>query len=496
MDNFPTYTKHCVYAIMGMKCSRKNKGVDYMAKKKSKKRKYKKAKKIVLGILIAYVVLLGLIYAGGAFYYSKHFYSGSKINGLDSAGKTVEEVEREMEEQILSYELTLKQREDKTESIHASKIGMKYIKDDKIAELKKQQNPFTWFLAFAHTKDYTMSATTSYDKEAVYAEVDALMCFQEENIVKPVDAHLEVTENGYEIIPETSGTELDKEKVKQAVLEAIDSGKTELDLEKAGCYLNPKVFSTDEILAKQREQGNLLLNTTVTVDFADRQEVINKDVMKDWLETDEAGNVTLSQEKVREYVQQLKYKYDTFGSARQFKTATGETITVSGGDYGWVIAPNDTTAKIIEAVKSGQPQNIEPEYIYRAYRREADEIGNTYVEISLEKQKMWFFKDGQLLVDTDIVTGNHNNGWDTHTGVYAIMYKERDATLVGEGYNSSVSYWLPFYANTGIHDASWRSTFGGSEYISNGSHGCVNTPPANAEKIYNNIEKGVPVVVY
>ena len=83
-------------------------------------------------------------------------------------------------------------------------------------------------------------------------------------------------------------------------------------------------------------------------------------------------------------------------------------------------------AKIIEAIKSGQSQTIEPEYTYRGYHRETDEIGNTYVEISLAKQHMWFFKDGQLLVDTDVVTGNHNKGWDTHTGVYAIMYKEKE----------------------------------------------------------------------
>ena len=118
------------------------------------------------------------------------------------------------------------------------------------------------------------------------------------------------------------------------------------------------------------------------------------------------------------------------------------------------------------------------------------------MEISLDQQHMWFYKDGQLIVETDVVTGCHNRGWDTHTGVYAIMYKERDATLVGEGYNSAVSYWMPFYANVGIHDASWRSSFGGSIYLNNGSHGCVNTPTENAATIYNNIEKGVPVVVY
>lgn len=467
-----------------------------MAKKKSKKGKYKKAKKIVLGVLMAYVLILVLAYAGGVVYFSKHFFSGSKINGLDSAGKTVKEVERDMESQIASYELVIKEREDKTETISAAKIGMQYVDDGKIKELKKQQNPFTWFLSFIHAKDYTMSATTTYDEAAVKAAVDQLAVVQDENMVKPVNAHLEGTENGYEIIPETLGTEVDKEKVKAVVLDAIERGASEVNLEEAGCYTSPEVLSTDEKLAKQQEEGNKFLNVTVTIDFADRQEVVNKDVMKDWLVVGEDGSLDLSHEKAKAYVQELKYEYDTFGSSRQFTTAYGETITVSGGDYGWVIAPNDTTTKILDAIKSGESQTITPEYTYSAYRREKDEIGNTYVEISLSRQHMWFFKDGQLLVSTDIVTGNHNRGWDTHTGVYAIMYKERDATLVGEGYNSSVTYWMPFYANTGIHDATWRSSFGGSIYMNNGSHGCINTPYDQAEKIFNNIEKGVPVVVY
>nr|WP_297874663.1 peptidoglycan binding domain-containing protein [uncultured Blautia sp.] len=467
-----------------------------MAKKKSKKGKYKKAKKIVLGVLVAYVLILVLAYAGGVVYFSKHFFSGSKINGLDSAGKTVKEVERDMASQITSYELVIKEREDKTESISAAKIGLQYVDDGKIKELKKQQNPFTWFLSFVHAKDYTMSATTTYDEAAVKAAVDQLAALQDENMVKPANAHLEVTENGYEIIPETMGTEVDKEKVKAVVLDAIERGAAEVNLEEAGCYTSPEVLSTDEKLVKQQEEGNKFLNVTVTIDFADRQEVVNKEVMKDWLVVGEDGSVDLSHEKAKAYVQELKYEYDTFGSSRQFTTAYGETITVSGGDYGWVIAPNDTTTKILDAIKSGESQTITPEYTYSAYRREKDEIGNTYVEISLSRQHMWFFKDGQLLVSTDVVTGNHNNGWDTHTGVYAIMYKERDATLVGEGYNSSVKYWMPFYANTGIHDATWRSSFGGSIYMNNGSHGCVNTPYDQAEKIFNNIEKGVPVVVY
>ena len=117
------------------------------------------------------------------------------------------------------------------------------------------------------------------------------------------------------------------------------------------------------------------------------------------------------------------------------------------------------------------------------------------MEVSLSAQHMWFYKNGQLLVDTDVVTGNHNLGHDTKTGIYAIMYIERNATLVVEDYSSPVIYWIPFYANVGIHDASWRTTFGVSEYLSNGSHGCVNTPFSAMKTIYENVKIGYPVVL-
>ena len=313
---------------------------------------------------------------------------------------------------------------------------------------------------------------------------------------KQVDAHLEVSDNGYEIVPETEGTALDKDKVTEVITKAVKAGETEVDLEASDCYLKPSVYQDDKNLIAQRDQSNAFLKAKITIDFSDRQEVVDQNLIKDWVTTDENGNAVLDEAKVKAYVVELAKKYDTFGYPRQFKTSTGETITVSGGDYGWLMARNDTTTKLIEAIKSGKSQTIEPEYTYKGYVRDTNDIGNTYVEVSLSAQHMWFYKNGQLLVDTDVVTGNHNLGHDTKTGIYAIMYKERNATLVGEDYSSPVKYWMPFYANVGIHDASWRTTFGGSEYLNNGSHGCVNTPEANAEKIFNNIEKGVPVVVY
>ena len=46
----------------------------------------------------------------------------------------------------------------------------------------------------------------------------------------------------------------------------------------------------------------------------------------------------------------------------------------------------------------------------------------------------------------------------------------------------------------GLHDASWRSSFGGSIYKTNGSHGCVNMPYSVAKAIYENIEDYTTII--
>ena len=93
--------------------------------------------------------------------------------------------------------------------------------------------------------------------------------------------------------------------------------------------------------------------------------------------------------------------------------------------------------------------------------------------------------------------------YPTPSGIYSLTYKEKDRILRGKKkpdgtyeYESHVDYWMPFNGGIGLHDASWRSKFGGTLYQGNGSHGCVNTPWDQAGIIFDNIEIGTPVVVY
>ena len=355
-------------------------------------------------------------------------------------------------------------------------------------------------LLFRWRQDYELAANTTYEQDRIDELLDAMSCFQEANIVAPEDAKLEFDGSQYVITPEVVGNTLDREKVKAAVIAAVDAGKTEINLDEEGCYLKPSVYQDDAGLVAERDQLNQFMRTDLTYDFGDRTETVNASLIKDWIVKGEDGQYTVDEDKVMEYVKDLAYKYDTFGLAHEFTTSHGEKITLQrGGDYGWVMKKQATADELVQYIKEGKTGTIEPVYLYEGKSRDTNDIGGTYVEISIEEQRMWCYKDGQLIVDTPVVTGNPNKeGCATPAGsVWAIDAKKQGAVLTGEGYTQPVTYWMPFNGNVGIHDAdTWRSEYGGEIYKTNGSHGCVNTPTENARKIFEAVEIGTPVIVY
>ena len=136
--------------------------------------------------------------------------------------------------------------------------------------------------------------------------------------------------------------------------------------------------------------------------------------------------------------------------------------------------------------KKGTTATITPIYAQKAKVMGPSDIGDTYVEIDLSKQHVWFYKDGSLVTEGDVVTGNLSKKTDTPPGVYFLNYKEKNATLKGEDYSTPVDFWMPFNGGIGLHDAKWRNKFGGDIYKTSGSHGCVNCPPELAKTFFFN----------
>lgn len=210
----------------------------------------------------------------------------------------------------------------------------------------------------------------------------------------------------------------------------------------------------------------------------------------------------MNQDKVSAYVKALADKYNTAGTERTFRTATGRDVAVTGA-YGWRIHQQAETDALIGVIRTGESQSREPQYDLTAVNHTAQEWGNTYVEVDLTGQHVYMIKDGALVWDAPCVTGNSAKKYDTPAGIYTLTYKERNRVLRGRKradgtyeYESPVSYWMPFNGGIGLHDANWRGSFGGTIYKSNGSHGCVNLPPAKTKALYDMVYKGIPVICY
>jgi len=277
---------------------------------------------------------------------------------------------------------------------------------------------------------------------------------------------------------------------------SILKGEKTLDLNEEYCYENPEYTLNSLKTLQTKNLLNTYVSTNITYKFGSEYELLDGNIINEWLSVDENLEVVINKTAVMKYVNELSKKYDTVGITRNFKTSINKTVDVKGGLYGWKINQEAETKAIIENIKFGEVSKKEPIYTQKALSRDDDEIGNTYVEINITKQHLWFYKDGKLITQGSVVTGNPGKGHSTVTGTYMLNYKQKDAILAGPGYEVEVNYWMPFYGNMGIHDAIWRNSFGGEIYKRRGTHGCVNAPLYLAKIIFENIEEGIPIICY
>jgi len=459
------------------------------------KQQKNKRNKIIRGIIISFFTLF-VMYFGTTMYFMNHFYFGSTISCINVSGKTVEEVDEEMPSEVETYSLELDGKGNTKEQIMASDIGMKYNSDGKVQELKDKQNAFKWIISLFNKKESKITGVVTYDEELLKERLDRLSYFDSNNIIEPQNPSFQYTDNGYIVLEEVNGNKINKEILYENVVNGILNGETKIDLESKKCYEKPQYTSKSQEVIDVIKILNKYTTSKITYTFGDHTEVLDGSIISKWLEVNEDFKIIFDEKKIRNYLDILSNNFNTVGKTREFITSLGITEKISGGDYGWIINEDKEVQDLIEIIKEGQAITKEPIYKQTAVSRDNNDIGNTYVEIDMTKQHLWFYKNGYLIVDGDVVTGNVSNNCSTPTGVYKLKYKQKDAILKGENYSVPVNYWMPFNGGIGIHDASWRSVFGGNIYMTNGSHGCVNAPYNVANTVFNNIDEGSPIICY
>ncbi len=456
----------------------------------------KRRKRLAKTLLFAVLFTIAAVYIGMSVYFMGHFSFNTYVNGQMAYKKTAAQLEEETVAGLRDYSLTVTGRDGVTDVIDSSSLELTAQMGSQFQDILRSQNAFIWPVYLFRETQLMTETVAGYDRGQLEQLVDKMNFFKAENIREPVDAHLseESGENGFEVIAQDEGCFPVKQKVLEEIASALDVLEPEYTLSD-DCYKRPERFSDDPALSELCENLNRYCSVNLTYHFGDDTVKVDGTRVRQWCTVD-GTVVTFDEEKVRDFVNEIARKYDSFGKTRKLKAHSGETVEVSGGDYGWWMDRATEASELTQAIKNGEKGDRTPVYFGTACAYGDNDWGDTYVEINLTDQHLWVYKEGQVVCESDFVSGCVNKRRTTPVGTYRITYKERDATLVGENYSSAVKYWMPFNGNVGMHDASWRSEFGGNIYVASGSHGCINLPTSKAEKIYGLVEKGEPVLVY
>jgi lipoprotein-anchoring transpeptidase ErfK/SrfK len=352
----------------------------------------------------------------------------------------------------------------------------------------------------------------NFSEEKLGKVLDAFPELQDDKMEAPADAYMDFKDAKFVIVEEKQGTKIAAgDKVRQAVRDAVKSGKKELDLEKEipDLYERPKKLSDDKKLNEEVKQLNELVSASITYDLpGDEKKILDGNTLKDWLVKDDDGNYKMDEaawtKKLTDYVAELAASVDTYDRDVDFPATGIGTVKVHNMTYGYLINQAGEIDQLRKDIKSGTP--VERKLVYSNWQTSDanNGFGDNYVEIDCTRQHLWLYENGKVALETDIVSGAMDGERTTPTGVYMFVTKESPSLLVGRDannkvmYRQPVSYFMPFIGmGIGIHDATWQSAFGGTRYRDGyGSHGCINIPLDKAEKMYGMINFEMPVVVY
>ena len=430
-------------------------------------------------IIVVFTSIVGILLISFLLFFNFHFMPGSKINETDISFKTP----------LKAFEIIPKNNNDililkddvETVTIQLNDFSNVILDSNKVESILKEnkykvvENNFKW--------------DVSYDYDKLQDEIQAI----NNNRHRPENAQIIFDEEEYEykIKEEINGNYVDLDRLMSDIKNGLNNNIFEYNLE--DYYLIADIISTNEDLIKEINDKNKMYSTVINYElFDDQTFVIDKKIFGSWF----GNNGEINVKDVSAFVNELAEKVDTVGKQRTFESQNG-TIEVSGGAYGWKLDTDKEIQNVINDILSQQVVNRRPNFKQEARNYSVNDIGDTYVEVDITNQHLYFVEDGKLRLDCDVVTGMKNDpNRRTTTGVHYIWAMNSNRYLDGPTWHCFVNRFMPFYGGEGFHDATWRSKFGGNIYENDGSHGCVNMPKDKVIELYELVDIGTPVVIY
>lgn len=374
-------------------------------------------------------------------------------------------------------------------------------------------NGLTFTISAADIKLHiTLDSVTAYAQELIKgnanapapkAEYDSTLlrqCIATGTNTTVADAKISysTSSKSFTITPERSGMQVDTAAAEEALKPALETLQATGSATVEKNMVEPTVKADDPRLKSGAAAANAYLTISLTYTYtprntATKSQTLSKDDIGKMIKFDSNFKPSVDRDAVKAYVQKM---HDKYSIRANFKTTSGVTLNLPGGALIHGVDKAAMENDLMNCLQNKISGTRVAPYGQYSENTDSGNFDGNYVEVNLSSQYLWVYKNGVCVVSTPIVSGSVVNNWETPTGVYSIYHKKMHATLVGPGYSTPVTYWMPFSGGYGLHDASWRSEFGGDVYLYSGSHGCVNIPPAAAANVYKNVEVGTKVVLY
>ena len=466
------------------------------------KRKKRRTIRIISIILIILAMCIALsVY----FLVRKYFFLGNTyVQDVNLSHLTVKGANKKIWKELQTQYFVIKFNEQEKYLIYGMDIQMTILNNNELEQILEEQHESSNYKK--ETYFYSLSDSLAFNKNSVCYYFQKILDERMKNgyIQKSENAYLRQTDDGLlEIVPEVYGNEVIFDDALGQVIDAIKSNQKLIDLEDANKVL-PQV--TTSSLQENMEQVNAVLQSNIEFQLSGGNVyVLDINTMKDWVSKSDDGTYSIQLENLSIFfADQLVYKaIDASETAFFNATDLDEPVLLSLPRNKRDVVDRWKTADLLKEVlsdiqESATPKSIELEPVYIS---NLDSHLNNYIELDITRQTLWFYKNGECIVEAPCVTGNVSNNHSTPTGVYVIDKKVRNTYLSGfnsDGtyYSSFVNYWMPFKGYIGLHDATWRKNFGDTIYLEHGSHGCVNLPFSEAKTIFENIDYSTWSIIY
>lgn len=357
---------------------------------------------------------------------------------------------------------------------------------DRIAHKKNEQ----WKIVVAHKNNKTIKVI---DKKSLYRELNNIITT---DYIAPKNAKYSYKNSKFEGIEAIEGNKLDTLKFCLALNKVILKKRNKLNLINTNCYQKPDYYLEDQASIDALKLILKIMKVKVSYDFDGEIIKVPATLFAKWIKTDDKMKVKIDASLSYNYLAKLAKEHDKIIPTIHFISKDGNPVNLNNSELGDrmdVFFENKILTNNLLTLKD---EERKPKYILKNISLSTLTNNRNYVEIDLQKQQLYLFKNDSLIFQSDLVSGNESAGMSTTKGAFFVKYKETNACLEGPGYKTYVTYWMPFINGFGMHDASWRKSFGKEIYKTFGSHGCINLPRTSAQYIFQHVSPGTIVLCH